>query len=217
MELKNYEFNAHGVELGQFYELRARSCPTARRARTPTRDPELYYQASTVPGSRLPHAWVGDADAQKVSTLDLAPYAQFTVFTGIAGEAWVDAAAEVAAELGVPLEAVVIGPGREYTDLYYDWARLREIDEDGALLVRPDKHIAWRSAQLPADPADALPRRPDRDPGSGGEPMSLRFAHESLAQRVVFDSDAAADRVAAEVERLDARRRDGDRRGGGPR
>ena len=32
----------------------------------------------------------------------------------------------VAAELGVPLATVVIGPGREVTDLYYDWAKLRD-------------------------------------------------------------------------------------------
>ena len=30
------------------------------------RYPELYYQASTVPGLHLPHAWVGDA-THKVS------------------------------------------------------------------------------------------------------------------------------------------------------
>ena len=59
-------------------------------------------------------------------------------------------------ELGVPLETVVIGPGRQVTDLYYDWARLREVEEDGALLVRPDKHIGWRSVRLPADPERAL-------------------------------------------------------------
>jgi 2,4-dichlorophenol 6-monooxygenase len=51
---------------------------------------------------------------------------------------------------------VVIGPGRQVTDLYYDWARVREVDEDGALLVRPDKHIGWRSMRLPADPKQAL-------------------------------------------------------------
>ena len=28
--------------------------------------------------------------------------------------------------------------------------------EDGALLVRPDKHIGWRSMSLPADPQRAL-------------------------------------------------------------
>jgi 2,4-dichlorophenol 6-monooxygenase len=51
---------------------------------------------------------------------------------------------------------VVIGPGREVTDLYFDWSRLREVGEDGALLVRPDKHIGWRSMSLPADPQRAL-------------------------------------------------------------
>jgi len=50
----------------------------------------------------------------------------------------------------------VIGPGREVTDLYYDWSRIREVEESGALLVRPDKHVAWRATSLPADPAAAL-------------------------------------------------------------
>ena len=154
MELKNYEFNAHGVELGQFYASTAVVSDGSTRPE-PARDPELYYQASTVPGSRLPHAWVGDA-ARKLSTLDLALYSRFTLFTGIAGEAWATAAKSVAAELGIPLEAVVIGPGREVTDLYYDWARIREVEEDGALLVRPDKHIGWRSMTLPQDPEKAL-------------------------------------------------------------
>jgi len=51
---------------------------------------------------------------------------------------------------------VIIGPGREVTDLYYDWARVREIEEDGALLVRPDKFIAWRSMSFPDAPDQAL-------------------------------------------------------------
>ena len=93
--------------------------------------------------------------------MDLAPYDRFTLITGIAGEAWEDAAEKVAHELGVPLEAVVIGPGREVTDLYYDWAKLREVEESGALLVRPDKHIGWRSHTLPADPEAELHRRPE--------------------------------------------------------
>jgi 2,4-dichlorophenol 6-monooxygenase len=108
-----------------------------------------------VPGSRLPHVWVGDA-RRKISTLDLAPMTRFTLLTGIAGEPWIAAAAKVGEELGVALETVVIGPGRQVTDLYYDWARVREVEEDGALLVRPDKHIGWRSMRLPADPERAL-------------------------------------------------------------
>jgi 2,4-dichlorophenol 6-monooxygenase len=51
---------------------------------------------------------------------------------------------------------VIIGPGRAVTDIYYDWARIREVDEDGVLLVRPDKHIGWRAVSMPADPEQAL-------------------------------------------------------------
>ena len=54
------------------------------------------------------------------------------------------------------MRAVVIGPGSEFTDLYYDWAAQREIGEDGAILVRPDKHIGWRADTLPDDPAAVL-------------------------------------------------------------
>jgi 2,4-dichlorophenol 6-monooxygenase len=154
MELKHYEFNAHGVEFGQFYQSTAIVGDGSARP-APVRDPELYYQYSTVPGSRLPHAWVGSS-AHKVSTLDLAPADRFTLITGIAGEAWAAAAEKVAHDLGVPLQAVVIGPGREVSDIYFDWGRLREVGEDGALLVRPDKHIGWRSMRLPADPQRAL-------------------------------------------------------------
>jgi 2,4-dichlorophenol 6-monooxygenase len=154
MELKNYEFNAHGVEMGQFYTSPA-VVSDGSVLPPPARDPELYYQPSTVPGSHLPHVWVGDA-SHKLSTLDLAPYGRFTLITGIAGSAWSVAGSAVSAALGVPLETVVIGPGRPVTDLYYDWARIREVHEDGAILVRPDKFIGWRSMTLPADPEDAL-------------------------------------------------------------
>jgi 2,4-dichlorophenol 6-monooxygenase len=154
MELKNYEFNAHGVELGQFYESTA-VVPDGTPRPQPSRDPDLYYEASTVPGAHLPHAWVGN-NKVRYSMMDLAPYTHFTLITGIAGEAWEVAAEKVAAELRVPLRTVVIGPGREVTDLYYDWSKLREVEEGGVLLVRPDKHIGWRSRSLPEDLAGSL-------------------------------------------------------------
>ncbi|MEU0312622.1 FAD-dependent monooxygenase [Nocardioides sp. NPDC006273] len=153
MERKNYEFNAHGVELGQFYESNAIVSDGTRPA--PTGDEDLYHRMSTSPGAHLPHAWVGD-NVEKHAMLDLAPYTQWTLITGVAGEAWEDAVAAVRSRVGIPLQAVVIGPGRRVTDLYFDWAKLREVEESGAILVRPDKHIAWRSISLPEDPAAAL-------------------------------------------------------------
>jgi 2,4-dichlorophenol 6-monooxygenase len=54
IELKNDEFNCHGVELGQRYQSSAVvSDGTPEPAYE--RDPELYYHATTWPGARLPH------------------------------------------------------------------------------------------------------------------------------------------------------------------
>jgi 2,4-dichlorophenol 6-monooxygenase len=155
MDLKNYEFNALGVELGQFYTSTAVVSDGSPKPSTPGKDEELHYTPSTVPGATLPHAWIGN-EKTKVSTFDVAPSTRFTLITGIAGQAWADAAAEVAAELRVPLEAVVIGPGREYTDLYFSWEKRSGLPEDGAILVRPDKIIAWRAMGAAADPAGEL-------------------------------------------------------------
>src|SRR3546814_2270214 len=154
MDLKNYEFNTHGVELGQFYASSAVISDGTPRPE-PRRDPELYYQPSTVPGSHLPHACVGDS-RHTLAMMDIAPYDAFTLITGIAGAQWEHAAREVSQDLGVPIRSVVIGPGRPVNDLYYDWSKLREVQENGAILVRPDKFIGWRAMELPADPSGAL-------------------------------------------------------------
>jgi 2,4-dichlorophenol 6-monooxygenase len=156
LELKNYEFNAHGVELGQRYASTA-VVPDGTPEPEYTRDPELYHHPTTWPGARLPHVWLG-RDGRRVSTHDLAGKGRFCLLTGISGEPWAEAAAKVAQELDVEIAAHVIGPGREHIDLYEDWARAREIGEDGCVLVRPDLHVAWRCAELAADPVAELRR-----------------------------------------------------------
>jgi 2,4-dichlorophenol 6-monooxygenase len=154
LELKDYEFNAHGVELGQRYASTA-VVPDGTPEPEYARDRELYYHPTTWPGARLPHCWVGRA-GHKVSTHDLVGKGRFTLLTGISGGAWAKAAEQVAATLGIELVAHVIGPGREFTDLYDDWARVREVGEDGCVLVRPDAHVAWRASALVDDPEAAL-------------------------------------------------------------
>jgi len=156
LELKDYEFNAHGVEMGQRY---ASGAVVGDGTPEPayTRDPELFYHPTTWPGARLPHCWLG-RDARKVSTHDVTGKGRFTLLTGLTGRPWAQAATKAAAALGVEIEPVVIGPGGDVTDLYDDWARAREVGEDGCVLVRPDAHVAWRSAQLPADPEAELLR-----------------------------------------------------------
>ncbi|MFG1907502.1 FAD-dependent oxidoreductase [Kribbella sp. NPDC048928] len=154
IELKDYEFNAHGVELGHRY-----SSTAVIADGTPEppyeRDPELYYHPTTYPGARLPHCWL-TRGSDTVSTLDVVGKGRFTLLTGIGGDAWVKAAQSVSEQLGVPIEPLVIGPGRELDDLYGDWARAREIPDNGCLLVRPDAHIAYRASEQPDDATEAL-------------------------------------------------------------
>ncbi|MEJ3659332.1 FAD-dependent monooxygenase [Actinomycetes bacterium KLBMP 9759] len=155
LDLKDYEFNAHGVDLDHRYTSTAVVADgTAEPAAE--RDPELHYHPHTRPGHRLPHVWLGTPTGQRVSTHDITGKGKFTLLTGIAGTAWADAASKAAAELDVPLTAHVIGPGQTHIDLYNDWARTREVPESGAVLVRPDNHVAWRATALPDDPAGTL-------------------------------------------------------------
>jgi 2,4-dichlorophenol 6-monooxygenase len=63
----------------------------------------------------------------------------------------------VAAETGIPITAGTVGIiGSEYVDVRAAWTRSREIASDGAVLVRPDRYIAFRSMTGVDDPAATL-------------------------------------------------------------
>jgi 2,4-dichlorophenol 6-monooxygenase len=153
VELMNYQFNAHGVELGQRY----RSAAIASSEPFPQyqRDGELYFQPDTVPGSHIPHVWL-QREGATISTLDVCDYARFTLIVGVGGGSWVRAAATVASELGVPIQTARMGLRQAFDDINSEWIKIREVTDRGCLLVRPDRRIAWRSHDLPSDPAAAL-------------------------------------------------------------
>jgi len=146
---KKCEFDCHGVEMNQRYTSDAVvSDGTSEPAFE--RDRELHYAPTTWPGARLPHVWVFDRNGLPHSTLDLTGRGNFTVLTGIGGEAWVEAARQLGAELRLEIATAVIGPRRDYEDHVGDWARAREIDDSGCLLVRPDHHVGWRAVRASA-------------------------------------------------------------------
>ena len=151
---KSYEFNCHGVELGQRYKSSA-IIPDGTAEPEYTRDPELYYHPTTWPGAKLPHLWL-ERDNKQVSTLDLAGHGRFTLFTGVSGAGWVEAAARVSAETGVEIHVWQVGPGCEVTDTFGDWAVQSEISDSGCVLVRPDAHVCWRQRELTAAPTTDL-------------------------------------------------------------
>ena len=109
-------------------------------------DPRLTHAR---PGSRLPHVWV-DGVGGRQSSLDLAG-SRFAVLAGAEGQAWREAVAAVAAEHpGIDLVADVV------EDSGAGFAQACGISETGAVLVRPDGFVAWRSDDLPPDPRLAL-------------------------------------------------------------
>jgi putative polyketide hydroxylase len=106
------------------------------------------------PGTRVPHVWVRD-DGRCVSTLDLLGPA-FTLFTGDSGGAWPAAAESVSATLGVPIAVRRIGACGDAVDVDGKWAATTGLGPAGALLVRPDAFVGWRTDDLSADPNGGL-------------------------------------------------------------
>jgi 2,4-dichlorophenol 6-monooxygenase len=150
---KSYEFNAHGVEHNHRYTSAA-VIPDGTAMPAYRRDPELYAQPTTWPGAKLPHCWVTRA-GHRISTLDLAGHGAFSVWTGIGGEAWIEAAAAFATATGLSIVPVSIGPGQPVEDPYGTWAELSEISDGGVLLVRPDLFVAARQITSPHSPEQA--------------------------------------------------------------
>ena len=165
IELSNYQFNAHGIELGYRYRSAVISDdPTPEP--DPQRDPQLYYTPTTRPGARVPHARLERA-AAPLSSLDLVDPLGFAVLTGVGGHVWRAAAEQIAARTGVAVTVHVIGERGALTDPYGDWAARSEIDTAGCVLVRPDGHVAWRTTTSRPDGAQALSDAVDRALGLG--------------------------------------------------
>jgi putative polyketide hydroxylase len=114
-----------------------------------TEDPR---QARGRPGTRLPHVVI-DVDGTPVSTIDLC-FDRFVLFTGTDGAAWGEAAQRAFAALGV--ECSVYHMGRTATDPGAVFDQSVGIGRGGAILVRPDVVVAWRSATAAGGREDAI-------------------------------------------------------------
>lgn len=113
-------------------------------------DPMLNaYAPSTRPGARLPHVWLKDRNGLRHSTLDLVGLG-YTLVVSAENSAWKRAAEAIAGEIAAPLDVVVIDEAtfRSGSD---DWERIAGLGSKGALLVRPDQHIAWRALDAEGD------------------------------------------------------------------
>src|SRR5574341_1564959 len=75
---------------------------------------------------------------------------RFVLLTGSDGMSWCQAARRTWP--GIALAAYCIGPDGDLTDPEQQWTQRMGVSSDGAVLVRPDGFVAWRSRQLTPAP-----------------------------------------------------------------
>ena len=152
---KKYEFDAHGVEMNHRYKSNSVLIEGDKEPEF-KKDKELFYQPTTYPGARIPHAWVYDKTGVKHSLLDLCGKGNFSIFTGIGGEEWLKAAKNIETQLGIKIQCNIIGPDQDFEDHAGEWSSIREISDSGLILVRPDQHICWRSKDMISNSSEKL-------------------------------------------------------------
>ncbi|MCP9619151.1 FAD-dependent monooxygenase [Nocardia otitidiscaviarum] len=130
-------WNAPVVQLGYRYD----SAAVIDAVPEPPSHEDISLALDGAPGSRLPHRWL-QRDGHRVSTLDLVGPG-YTLLSPAAE--WTAAARELADRLDAELTAVGV-----------DVDDVPGIGATGAVLVRPDQYIAWRTTALAEEPAAAL-------------------------------------------------------------
>lgn len=143
IESQSIEFGAHAIELGFTYD---DGMNISDGTEAPEVDPlgQDYYP-TTRPGHRLPHAWLQSKSSNDtISTHDLVgSKGSFLLLTDGAGLDWVAAAKRLSLQYHIPIETAQLG--LHFWDMEDRWETVGGIQEGGAILVRPDNFVAWRS------------------------------------------------------------------------
>jgi 2-polyprenyl-6-methoxyphenol hydroxylase-like FAD-dependent oxidoreductase len=104
-----------------------------------------WYEPSDKPGGRFPHLWLDLA--RRHTTLDWFDQ-EFVLVAGPKADGWIEAARAVSGRNGRTVQV------RQLEDAHEKHGLL--LGPRGAVLVRPDGHVAFRMPWTPADPAAEL-------------------------------------------------------------
>jgi putative polyketide hydroxylase len=157
-KLPRSEFlNEQGLIFGACYDSAA-IIPDGT-ASPPIDDPVTQYVPSARPGRRAPHVWL-ERNGERISTIDLFG-GRFVLLTGPRGAAWCEAARALASPSRPEIVPHVVGAG-EIADREGAWPAAYGVEPDGAVLVRPDGYICWRSRTGAATPRAVLEAAFDR-------------------------------------------------------
>ncbi|MBP9741856.1 MAG: FAD-dependent monooxygenase [Burkholderiales bacterium] len=152
LKIKLKEHNKHlnytGLDLGFIYHSHIIA---SENTQTLSISPSKYVP-TTLPGSRAPHVKLVK-NGINISTLDLFEK-EFVLLTGSDGEQWRMVAEKISQTLllkiyNVAEDGDLINPSNDWQDIY-------EITNSGAVLVRPDGHVAWRRKSMVENPKAEL-------------------------------------------------------------
>jgi putative polyketide hydroxylase len=104
-------------------------------------DPKNEYVPHATPGARAPHIWI-DPRYQH-SVLDL--FGSGFVLLAASRNVWSSAAERIGFETTFPLRAFDLQKECRTPEIWAEWKTLYGVGYDGAVLVRPDGMVAWRS------------------------------------------------------------------------
>jgi len=153
MQAHAMEFHEHDVEYGFEYDT---SAVVSDGSASASLGDYKIFTPEARPGHPLPHAWLDDVDASRRSTLDLVPVDSFLLIAGEDGQAWVDAANELQAA-GFAISAIRVGHlSGDLFDVRLRWQVVRGHSPSGAVLVRPDRCVAFRAHEMVDDPRSTL-------------------------------------------------------------
>jgi len=112
------------------------------------------YIPTTLPGSRAPYMQL-IKEGKTIATLDLFER-EYVLLVGSEGHEWQQAANQLAQTLSWPIKSYRIAADGDLSDPENHWCKIYEITATGAVLVRPDGHVAWRSKKIIANPIHKL-------------------------------------------------------------
>ena len=121
------------------------------------------YTASAMPGGRAPHCWLKSQESGlTLSTIDLFGNDRYTLLAGRNGQAWVESFKAAAIARHVNFQALRVGTEADLVDNLGAFHDQYGIAPEGAVLVRPDGHVAWRSLAGSSDTSTTAEQVMDR-------------------------------------------------------
>jgi 2-polyprenyl-6-methoxyphenol hydroxylase-like FAD-dependent oxidoreductase len=131
-----------GLDLGVHYEC-AGAFASDGSAPPADADAVTDYKPTARPGYRAPHFWIRKG-ADRFSSVDLFEHG-FVLLTGEKGDDWIAASRWIAAQGRLRLSGYRVGPAGDLVPESASFTALYGIEHSGAVLVRPDGHVAFRS------------------------------------------------------------------------